>query len=160
MSLTLLAWSCESFQNSTVLIYHLSEVTILATNELCKYYRYEKEHTSGNRANVFPLTRWGRATHICVSNLIITGSDMGLLPGRRQAIIWTNARISSIGPLAINFSEILIKIQIISLKKMYLKLSSAKWRLLCLDLNMLTLISISVYQLASWSGEPPASQLK
>ena len=30
-------------------------------------------------------------THICVGYLIIIGSDNGLSPGRRQAIIWTNA---------------------------------------------------------------------
>ena len=33
------------------------------------------------------LTHWGRVTHICVSNLTIIGSDNGLSPGRRQAII-------------------------------------------------------------------------
>ena len=31
--------------------------------------------------------------HICVSKLTIIGSDHGLSPGRRQAIIWTNAGI-------------------------------------------------------------------
>ena len=36
--------------------------------------------------------------HVCVSNLSITGSDIGLLPGRRQAIIWTSAGISLIEP--------------------------------------------------------------
>ena len=46
------------------------------------------------------LTHWGRVTHICVSKLIIIGSDNGLSPGRRQAIIWTNAEILSIGPLS------------------------------------------------------------
>ena len=30
-------------------------------------------------------------THICVGNLTIIGSYNGLSPGRRQAIIWTNA---------------------------------------------------------------------
>ena len=29
--------------------------------------------------------------HICVDKLTIIGSDNGLSPGRRQAIIWTNA---------------------------------------------------------------------
>ena len=33
------------------------------------------------------LTHWGRVTHICVSNLTIIGSDNGLSPDRRQAII-------------------------------------------------------------------------
>ena len=40
-----------------------------------------------------PLTHWGRVTHICVGNLTIIGSDNGLSPGRRQAIIWTNVGI-------------------------------------------------------------------
>ena len=40
--------------------------------------------------------------------LIIIGSDNGLSPGRRQAIIWTNAGILLIGPLGTNFIEILI----------------------------------------------------
>ena len=58
------------------------------------------------------LTNWGRVTHICVGKLTIIGSDNGLSPGRRQAIICTNAGIWLIGPLGINFSEILIGIQI------------------------------------------------
>ena len=46
------------------------------------------------------LTHWGRVTHICVSKITIIGSDNGLSPGRRQAIIWTNVGILLIGPLA------------------------------------------------------------
>ena len=83
------------------------------------------------------LTHWGRATHICVGKLTIIGSDNGLSPGRRQAIIWTNAGILLIGPLETNFSEILIKILKVSFKKMRLKVSSAKWRPSCLGLNVL-----------------------
>ena len=60
------------------------------------------------------------------------GSDNGLAPSRRQAIIWTNAGILLIEPLGTNFSEILILIQIFSFKKMRLKMSSAKWRPFCL----------------------------
>ena len=37
------------------------------------------------------LAHWGRVTYICVSKLTIIGSDNGLSPGRRQAIIWTSA---------------------------------------------------------------------
>ena len=33
------------------------------------------------------LTHWGQVTHICVSKLTIIGSDNGLSPGRRLAII-------------------------------------------------------------------------
>ena len=45
------------------------------------------------------LTHWRRVTHICVSELTIIGSDNGLSPGRRQAIIWTNDGILLIGSL-------------------------------------------------------------
>ena len=65
-------------------------------------------------------------THICVGKQSIIDSDNGLSPGRRQAIIWTKAGILLIGPLGTNFSEILIKIQTFSLKKIRLKMSSAK----------------------------------
>ena len=78
------------------------------------------------------LTHWGRVTHICVSDLTITDSDNGLSPGRRQAIIWTNAGLFLIGPLGTNFSEILIEILAFSFKKMRLKVSSAKRRPFCL----------------------------
>ena len=84
------------------------------------------------------LTHWGRVTHICVSKLNIIGSDNGLSPGRRQAIIWTNAGILLIGPLGTNFSQILTEIYTFSFKKMHLKMSSAKWRPFCLGLNVLT----------------------
>ena len=56
------------------------------------------------------LTHWSRVTYICVSNLTIIGPDNGLSPGRRQAIIWTNAEILLIVPLGTNFIEILIEI--------------------------------------------------
>ena len=91
---------------------------------------------------VFWLTHWGRVTHICVGKLTIIGSDNGLSPGRRQAIIWTNAGIMLIEPLGTNFSEILIGIQIFSFKKMCLKMSSAKWRPFCLGLNVLNWVNI------------------
>ena len=83
------------------------------------------------------LTHWGRVTHICVSKLIIIGLDNGLSPGRRQAIIWTNAGILLIRPLGINFREILIEIYTFSFKKKHLKVSSAKWRPFCLSLKEL-----------------------
>ena len=83
------------------------------------------------------LTHWGRVTHICVGNLTNIGSDNGLSPGRRQAIIWTNAGILLIRTLGTNFSEILSRILTFSFKKMRLKVSSAKWRPFCLDLNVL-----------------------
>ena len=92
-----------------------------------------------NRSETHALTHWGRVTHICVSKLTIIGSDNGLAPGRRQAIIWTNAAILLIRTLGTNFSKILGKIHLISLKKMHLKMSSAKRRLFSLGLNKLSL---------------------
>ena len=71
-----------------------------------------------------PSTQWGRVTHICVNKLTIIGSHNGLSPGRRQAIIWTNAAILLIGPLGTNFSEIWIELLTCSFKKMHLKMSS------------------------------------
>ena len=85
----------------------------------------------------FFLTHWGRVTHICVSKLTIIGSENGLSPGRRQAIIWTNAGMLLIWPLGTNFNEILIEIRTFSFKKMHLKRSSAKWQPFCLGLNEL-----------------------
>ena len=95
-----------------------------------------KEIQHANCSNRF-LTHWGRVTHICVDKLTIIGSDNGLSPGRRQAIIWTNAGILLIGPLGTNFSEILNKIHTFSFKKMRLKMLSGKWRPFCLGLNVL-----------------------
>ena len=83
------------------------------------------------------LSHWDRAAHICVSKLIIIGSDNGLSPGWRQTIIWTNAGILLIEPQWTKFSKILIEIQTFSFKKMHLKTSSAKWRLFCRGLKVL-----------------------
>ena len=76
------------------------------------------------------------------SKLTIIISDNGVLPGRRQAIIWTSAGILLVGALGTNFSEILIKICIFSLNKMLLKMSSGKGRPSCLGLNVLTVNDI------------------
>ena len=76
-------------------------------------------------------------THICVGYLTIICSDNGLSPGRRQSIIWSNAGILLIRPLGTNFSEMLIEILTVSLKKMYWKGSPAKWRPFYFFLNVL-----------------------
>ena len=83
------------------------------------------------------LTHWSRMTHICIGKLTTIGSDNGLSPGRRQAIIWTNAGILLIGPIGTNLGEILIGIQTFSLKKICLKMSSVKCQPFCLSLNVL-----------------------
>ena len=89
---------------------------------------WEWEHENIFEFLIISITHWGRATHICVGKLTIIGSDNGMSPGRRQAIIWTIAGMLLIGPLGTNFSEILIGIQTFSFKKMHLKMASAKWR--------------------------------
>ena len=49
-------------------------------------------------------------THICVIKLTSIGSENGLSPSWRQAIIWIRAEILLIGPLGTTFGEILIEI--------------------------------------------------
>ena len=67
------------------------------------------------------LTHWGRVTLICVSKLTIISSENGLSPGRRQAIISTNAGILLSGTSETTFSRILTEIQIFSFKRMHSK---------------------------------------
>ena len=77
-------------------------------------------------------------THICVGKLTIIGSDNGLSPRRRQAIIWTNAGILLNGPRGLNFNDILIEIHTFWFKKIHFKMSSGKRRPCCFGLNVLT----------------------
>ena len=85
----------------------------------------------------YQLTHWGRVTHICVSKSTIIGSDNGVSPGQRQAIVWTNAGILLIRTEGKYFSEILSENRIFSFKKMDLKMSSAKLRPFCIGVNVL-----------------------
>ena len=88
-------------------------------HQLCalKSFLNTRELTKSSDINAC-LTHWGRVTHICVDKLSIIGSDNDLF--------WTNAGILLIVPLGTNFSGILIGIQTYSLKKIRLKMSSAK----------------------------------
>ena len=66
-------------------------------------------------------------------NNVSIGSDNGLSPIRRQAIIWTNADLLSVWNLGTNFSKVLIKMNKRIYEyhyhtKMHLKMSPAKWR--------------------------------
>ena len=88
--------------------------------------------------NINCINHWGRVMHICIGNLTIIGSNIGLSPGLHQAIIWTNAGILLTEPLGTNFSEILNEIVTMSFKKMFLKVLSAKWKPLCPGLNVIT----------------------
>ena len=102
------------------------------------------------------LTHWGRVTHICVGKLTQIGSDNGLSPGRRQAIIWTNAGILLIRPLGTNFSERLIVKHTFSFNKIHLKLSSAKWRPFYLGLNVFSVILCE--QTKASTHQPPQEE--
>ena len=115
-----------SEQKPTKIFFHARSTKCLDTNILILH--------------LIQLTNWGRVTHICVRKLTIIGSDNGLSPSRRQAIIWTNAGILLIRPRGINFSEILIEIDVFSFKKMHVKMSSAQCRPFCLGLNVLNLV--------------------
>ena len=95
-------------------------------------------------------THRGRVTHICVGKPTINGSDNGLSPERRQAIIWINVGILIIGPVGTNFNEFLIVIHISSFNKMHLKMPSAKWRPFCLGLN----VSIQKMSPVQWTACP------
>ena len=59
-------------------------------------------------------------------NRVNIGSDNGMSPVQRQAIIRTNAGLLSVGLLGTNFHDLRIGIQSFSFKKMHLKVSSAK----------------------------------
>ena len=77
----------------------------------------ERNAAISERTSFF--TQWGQVTHVCVSKLTSIGSDNGLSPGRRQAIIWTNA-----GVLGTNFGEIVVEGDTFSFREMHLKMSS------------------------------------
>ena len=86
-------------------------------------------------------THWGRMTHICVTSLGHHWFRKWLSPVLRQAIIWTIAGISLIGPFGPNFSEIWSEVHSLSCKTMLSKMSSAKCRLFCLGLNVLSVVT-------------------
>ena len=136
------------FQNIQIILWH-GNMSCCCSNEYATYGQIDIRGFGfwGNYYSVSLLTHSGRVMHICVSKLTIVGSDNGLSPGRRQAIIWTNDGILLIGPLGADFSEILIEILTFSFKKMRFKLSSAKWRPFCLGLNGLIMVAVS-YSLA------------
>ena len=73
-------------------------------------------------------------SHICVRKLTIIGSDDGLSPGRRQAIIWINAWILSIRTLATIFSEKINEIHTFSFKEVHFcEMAAIKFRSQCVN---------------------------
>ena len=149
------AYSIKSILSAWIIIFRFK---FKRNCSLCVELTYIKQHILNicfppNRYQVI-LTHWGRVTHICVCKLTIISSDNGLLPGRRPAIIWTNARILLVGPLETNFSEILIEIHIFLFKKAHLKWSSVKWRPFCLGVDVLNNDGVTysrIYQSTSFN---------
>ena len=64
--------------------------------QIFKLFIYKNGFES-DASKMAALTHWLRVALICVGKLTTIVSDNGLYPGRRQAIIWTNAGILLIG---------------------------------------------------------------
>ena len=94
-------------------------------------------------------------TYICVTKLAIIGSDDGLSPGRREAIILTIAGIMFFEPLETNFREILSEIHMF-VWKIRLKLSPGNKRIFCLELSVLNYIQHRIHLLRFMQPEPCA----
>ena len=85
-------------------------------------------------------------------------SDNGLSPGRHQAIIWTNTGIVFIWPLGTKCSEILIDIHIFSFKMMYFNITSTKFWVLCLGLDVLSfLVVLDIFSQCVFSCRRPVT---
>ena len=109
-----------------------------------------RNHHSDSHANHVITNHWGQATHIYVSKLTIIGSDNGLMPGRCQAIIWTNAGILLIGPLEIKLNEIVIEIHTFSFKKMHLNCHLENGGHFVLAQCVNTLSAMRLYLIGIW----------
>ena len=143
-------WSLQCKQIGIRQGYLLPPLCTLAQSLYCTHIRWGQtvqtnlpqgiryEAMTNKKSLKLCLTHWHQVIHICVSKRTSIGSDNGLSPGWRQAIIWTNAGILLIGPSGTNFSEILIEMQTFSLQKIHLKMPSAKCRPFCLGLNVKT----------------------
>ena len=99
---------------SQILLFHPTAQTLII--HLNHAIFFTSSHTA-----IMPSALWGRVAHICIGKLTI----------------WTNAGILLIESLGTNFSENLVATQTFSFKKMYLKISSGKWRPFCLGPNVL-----------------------
>ena len=75
-------------------------------------------------------------TLIRVGKITTIGSDNGLSPGRRQAIISFSAGILLIGYIRINFSEIISDKSYVSIKGNALQNVVYGMMAICLDLNL------------------------
>ena len=91
-------------------------------------------------------------THICARELTIIGSDNGLSPGRRQAIIWTNARILLIGPVGNKLQWNLKRNLYIFIQEAVFQISSKNWRPFCLGIDVIKVLKCAQWILKSYLG--------
>ena len=88
-------------------------------------------------------THWGWVMHVCVSKLNINGSDNGLAPTMWQTIHYLNQWWNVVNWTLRNKLQWNFKWNpYIFIQEMYLNVSSAKWRPLCLCLNVLNHLPI------------------
>ena len=106
----------------------------------------------------FTLTHWDQEKHKCICKKDIIVSDNGLSPVRSQAIIWTSAGLLPIWSLGINSSEIWIKTQQFSFKKLWVNMSTAKCRPYCLGLNVFIMRSVNTESCNSSGSSVNASK--
>ena len=94
---------------------------------LARWYAWNKPHF---------LTPWGWVKHICISKLTIIGSDNGLLPGRHQAIIWTNTGILLSGKENA-FENVIYEMEASSSRPQCVHLFGCEARIFCTKYSMI-----------------------
>ena len=56
-------------------------------HSMCSHERITSQSYPAENLPCLAMSQWGRVMHICISKLIVIGSDNGLSTGRHQAII-------------------------------------------------------------------------
>ena len=99
-------WYCNAALCKKVRHYFRHYFVLFTFNSMLSFlFYYVNLPKGGLLVNLCFYINW--LTRICVCNLTIIGSDNCLSPGRRHAIIWTDAGILLIGPSKTDFNEII-----------------------------------------------------
>ena len=88
---------------------------------------YELDISNNLTVHLFNISRPNDIYIYIYLNKAIIGSDNDLSPVKGQSIILTNADLLTIGTLATSLSEIFMKMQTFSVRKIQFKMS-AKWQ--------------------------------
>ena len=134
--------TCRTRQFETMFMTETALILIQISQEFVPKVRVSLKHI--RVTDPTDLTHWGRMTHICMCKLSIIGSDNGLSPGRRQAIIRTNAGILVIGSLWATLNESLIEMCKFSFKKIHFKMSFCRPQ--CVKWYWFNVISGNIFQ--------------